>query len=310
MENYSLMELCAINNQHEIIFSGHQTPVTNKDNLMQLSNLLQLSLETDKILQLFFNYIKHHFKLTNLLYQNNCIDASILLKDKVTIIKTSRKHNIKFELFYQDKFLGNIEFISKIKLTPNKIIELKEYINLLILPIKNSMLYSQAVKETRTDPLTKTGNKLALLEDLKYHFSLSNRYNSPLSVLFIDIDYFKIINDRYGHYIGDQVLTNLGSTLKSIIRKSDTVYRFGGEEFVIILENTNQNGAINLAKKIKSYIKKNQNLFSFNSNIINLTLSMGIATKQSNDTEESLIKRSDDALYTAKNKGRNCFVAA
>lgn len=302
---------CAINTQQEIILSGHYVPaINNKDNLMQLSNLLQLSLETDKILHLFFNYIKHHFKLTNLLYQNNYIDASILLKDKVTIIKTGRKHNMKFELFYQDQFLGDIEFTSKVKLSPNKIIELREYINLLILPIKNSMLYSQALKETRTDALTKTANKLALLEDLKYHFNLSNRYNSPLSVLFIDIDFFKTINDKYGHFVGDQVLTFLGATLKKIIRKSDTVYRFGGEEFVIILENTNQNGAINLAKKIKNYIKKNENLFLVNNTKINLTLSIGIATKQLNDTEDSLIKRADEALYTAKNKGRNCFVAA
>mgnify|MGYP002143516298 CR=1 FL=1 len=121
---------------------------------------------------------------------------------------------------------------------------------MLILPLRNSLQYIKAIKETRKDPLTSTGNRLGLIEDLNYHFNLSARYNSPLSVLFLDIDYFKKINDQYGHIVGDKILINFASILKNLVRKSDMVYRFGGEEFLVLLYQCEETMVTNIAEKI------------------------------------------------------------
>lgn len=297
---------CVITSEQEIAasirFSKEST--LSRSNLTELIHLLHLSLETDKILQLFFKHVKNYFKLSKMLYSNLEYNISITLGNRsnhTTNIKNSK--NLKnYELFYQKEFLGEVHVISKIKLPPNKTIELKSFINLLILPLRNSLLYTKAIKETRLDALTQTGNRLALLEDLQYHFDLASRYNSQLSVLFIDIDHFKKINDQYGHLTGDKILFTIGQSLKSLVRKSDLVYRYGGEEFVIILESTNQNGAVNLARKIKNFLAKNK------INEVLITVSTGIATKIPTDSKDSLIERADKALYTAKAKGRNRYI--
>lgn len=302
---------CSINSEQEIALLSKSLSASKaaKHNLTQLSHVLQLSLETDKILQSFFKQIKHSFRLNKLLYINSQHDISVILGSKLSSCQSNNKYLKKFELFYQNEYLGEINLASKHKFSPNKILELKSYINLLILPLKNSLLYSQALKATKTDPLTKLSNRLSLIEDLNYHFNLSSRFNSPLSVIFIDIDHFKKINDTYGHIIGDNILVQFAEILKLNIRKSDIAYRFGGEEFVVILENTNRRGATNLAKKLNEFIAK-QKLTITNNNqphLLNITISLGVATKTTKDTAETIISRADQALYTAKQQGRNQF---
>lgn len=303
---------CSINSEREIvslsdsIAQNHQI----KNTLTQLSHVLQLSLETDKILDLFFKQVKNSLKLTKLLYTNNKHNISVVIGSKLNFIHSSHKHTKQFKLQYQNCELGEIHVASKIKFSPSKIIELQSYIKLLILPLKNSLLYTEAIKATRTDALTSLGNRLSLLQDLQHHFNISTRYNNPLSVIFLDIDHFKKINDQYGHIIGDKVLISLADIMQLLVRKSDKLYRFGGEEFVIILEHTNQLGAINLAKKILHSIhKKIFNLTDEKTKLqLKITLSLGIASKCNNDTPESLISRADSALYDAKNNGRNQYI--
>lgn len=280
-----------------------------KQNSVELGHILQISLDTDKIIQSFFKYIKHQLKLTNLLYINNDHDIEIQLGNKISVLKSKNKKIISFELNYNKDNLGELTLASKTELSPAKQLELKAYVKLLILPLKNCLLYTKALKETRTDPLTKISNRLALYEDLNYHFSLSNRYSSNLSILFLDIDYFKNLNDKYGHLIGDDILINLADLLKTIIRKSDILYRFGGEEFVILLDHTNKSGAINLAKKLIDYTNRFIIYKDDKSDTnLNISISIGVATKNPEDTKDSLLHRADKALYSAKSKGRNCYV--
>lgn len=303
---------CSINSEQElaVLSNNFSTNKTTKQNLTQLSHVLQLSLETDKILQSFFKFIKHDFRLTKLLYINSEQNISIILGSKLSSSQTNNKYFKKFELFYQNEYLGEINLASKHKFSPNKILELKSYINFLILPLKNSLLYNQALKATKTDPLTKLANKLSLVEDLHYHFNLSSRFNSPLSVIFIDIDYFKNINDTYGHIVGDKVLIKFSELLKLNIRKSDIAYRYGGEEFIIILENTNRRGSVNLAKKLNQFIAKQKISITTENNVylLNITVSLGVATKNNKDCPETIISRADQALYTAKQSGRNQYI--
>ena len=154
------------------------------------------------------------------------------------------------------------------------------------------------------DSLTGCYNKREILEFLKKFLNAYIRYNSfPFSVLMFDIDYFKKINDTYGHLAGDFVLKELAKLVKSLMRKSDLCGRFGGEEFIIILPETKLVGAMKFANRLKQAVENYH--FEFNNTVIPVTISIGITGVGVNDSLQSILSRVDDALYEAKRKGRN-----
>ncbi len=126
--------------------------------------------------------------------------------------------------------------------------------------------------------------------------------------MIFDIDYFKKINDQYGHLAGDQVLVELAQLTKGLIRKSDTLARFGGEEFILIAPNTKEKGAYKLGERIRSAVENHT--FEYEGLVIPVTVSVGIVvhnepSNEPDKLQEQLIKGADEALYQAKGKGRN-----
>jgi diguanylate cyclase (GGDEF)-like protein len=150
------------------------------------------------------------------------------------------------------------------------------------------------------DKLTQINNRLKLDEVLEYNFSISTRYKTGLSILILDIDYFKEVNDQFGHLVGDVVLTELAGILKSCVRESDTVGRWGGEEFLVILPHTRLEDAKKVAEKIRAAVEKTD--FPKAGHI---TCSIGAASFCEGDDSEKLLSRADMALYHAKSCGRN-----
>ena len=155
------------------------------------------------------------------------------------------------------------------------------------------------------DPLTGAGNRRAQNIKLEAVTAMFRRYNSPASLLMLDIDHFKSINDTYGHTVGDQILIELSELVHSTTRATETLYRFGGEEFVLVAEQTALESAVNLAENLRSRME--QQLFSCG---IRLTVSIGVAQLQPEEDREGWLKRVDDALYRAKGRGRNQVIAA
>ena len=154
------------------------------------------------------------------------------------------------------------------------------------------------------DNLTNCYNKKEILEFLNKFLSMFLRYHtSPFSTIMFDIDYFKKINDTYGHIAGDFVLKELALLVKSLMRKSDLCGRFGGEEFILILPETKLVGAMKFASRLKDEVEKYE--FVFNNKKIPITISIGITSVGLSDSVESLLSRVDGALYEAKRKGRN-----
>ena len=137
----------------------------------------------------------------------------------------------------------------------------------------------------------------------KFLYTYLRYKNSPFSLVMLDIDFFKKINDTYGHLAGDLALKEMTKIVFSLIRKSDVFGRYGGEEFLLVLPDTKITGALKLARRIKETIQNN--VFEFNKQKIKFTVSIGITSVGLSDSYESLISRVDDALYEAKNKGRN-----
>jgi diguanylate cyclase (GGDEF)-like protein len=150
------------------------------------------------------------------------------------------------------------------------------------------------------DPLTSLFNRRRFSEFLQHEIDRTKRYGANLSVIMFDIDHFKKINDTFGHQEGDGVLKAFSRRIKSIIRESDLVARWGGEEFMVLAVNTDVKNAEAVAEKIRSDIEAQQFL-----NKTRFTVSAGVTQFRDEDTATSLIERVDEALYLAKNGGRN-----
>ena len=165
--------------------------------------------------------------------------------------------------------------------------------------------YIKNLKENAIlDPLTGVYNKRQILNFLEKFLANFVRYKKdPFSIMMLDIDYFKKINDTYGHLAGDFVLKEFVKIIKNKIRSSDILGRFGGEEFILILPNTKVSGALKLAMRIKDEVENY--VFEYGKEKIKITTSIGITSVSLNDSVESLLERVDEALYDAKRKGRN-----
>ena len=154
-----------------------------------------------------------------------------------------------------------------------------------------------------TDPLTDIYNRRYFWNVLEKEFDRSVRFRTPLSCLMIDVDYFKNINDEYGHHAGDIVLKELAQLVMTCLRKVDTVARWGGEEFIVLLPETDKESALNAARRILEATSSH----SFSGITKKITVSIGSATLSESalDTPEKIIHASDTALYAAKSNGRN-----
>ncbi len=158
----------------------------------------------------------------------------------------------------------------------------------------------QAEKMAETDSLTSIYNRRKFFELLDQEIRRVERYNRFLSVVLLDIDHFKKVNDIYGHDAGDYVLKRMTRLIRKDIRITDTFARYGGEEFVLILPETNLEGAKIQIERVRKIIEK----ASF-AKVGHITISAGIAEFIEGDTRKSLVKRADEALYLAKKEGRN-----
>lgn len=156
-------------------------------------------------------------------------------------------------------------------------------------------------KMAYTDVLTGVMNRRAFDQTIDFELKRSSRRKESLSLLLLDIDSFKPVNDIYGHLVGDEVLRQIGSCLNENVRPGDTVSRYGGEEFAILLRDVTLHQAELMAERLRGLVEDIHGL----PHGIRITVSIGIATLEQGDSVESFLKRSDDALYLAKRSGRN-----
>jgi two-component system cell cycle response regulator len=154
------------------------------------------------------------------------------------------------------------------------------------------------------DYLTRLLNRGGIMEALEQEFSRSSRTGEPFSVILADVDHFKKINDRFGHLSGDEVLFEAANRIRSCVRSYDSVGRYGGEEFLIIVPGCDESLAFQVAEKIRQMIC--QIPFSLHQGPLAVTLSLGVCTRRAEGSSEALLLAADSALYQAKESGRNC----
>jgi diguanylate cyclase (GGDEF)-like protein len=171
------------------------------------------------------------------------------------------------------------------------------------LAFANLRLRCELSRQAIRDPLTGLFNRRYMEEALTRELKRAERYHTSLSVLMIDLDHFKLLNDQFGHSCGDAVLKGLGGTILWHSRDEDIACRYGGEEILVVLPNTATEGAVAKANQLRSYIKKLASVTKYRRQI---TASIGIASyPQGGLHVEALVKSADDAMYTAKRLGRN-----
>ncbi|MEA3383556.1 MAG: diguanylate cyclase [Campylobacterota bacterium] len=224
------------------------------------------------------------------------VKSNPLTKDIPIIFSTSKTDETSIEKAYD---LGGIDYVTK----PFKPKE-------LLARVKTQLKMQELQDELRvlasTDHMTKLYNRRYFTKISEHTLDLAKRDKNYVSVIILDIDKFKNINDTYGHQIGDEVIIELANKLREFQRKSDIVCRYGGEEFVILLPNTSIDGAFKVAQKIRKDIE----LLSIkvdNNKDLNFTISLGVSQVSFDDeiNIEASLKRADTALYKAKDSGRN-----
>jgi len=156
------------------------------------------------------------------------------------------------------------------------------------------------------DALTGVSSRTSLLRELESAIARCNKTGQPLAVIMADLDHFKVVNDTQGHLVGDRVLTEIAARIKAALREFDLVGRYGGEEFVILLENTSPHTAHQIAERIRQHIGSQP--VHAASHQVEITISQGIGMWLEGDDHQSLLRRADQAMYAAKKAGRNCIV--
>jgi diguanylate cyclase (GGDEF)-like protein len=172
----------------------------------------------------------------------------------------------------------------------------------MLISIENSRLYHQAI----TDVLTNANNRAFFDNFIILKVNEARKYNKKLGLIMLDIDFFKKINDNYGHQAGDRILKRIVEIIQDVLRQNDLLARYGGEEFVVVLPETDIYGTGIIAEKIRTAIENDSfYIISTSQDSIKVTVSIGVAEYEDKDDRISLIEKADKNLYIAKNNGRN-----
>lgn len=210
-------------------------------------------------------------------------------------------------MLYEKDLLGILTFLSEKTnaLNPYQIELLEVLGNQASTSIANARFHAEIERLAITDGLTGLFNHRHFQERLSQEFSRLERFSEPLSILILDIDHFKEINDTYGHPVGDSVLKGVADVIKKTIRNIDIPARYGGEEFAVIILGTGSHGALNMAERLRKAVMNRT--FSAENKTFKVTISIGISTcPNDGKRKEELIEKADKALYQAKKSGRNC----
>lgn len=268
----------------------------------RLNAVLQTTIELSEVLQIFYTEFARLLKVDGLSYEHKPRHYQFLLGKNAG-------HSCHYILQTREDYLGELSFYRKNERFQQEELDLiEQLIGSLVYPLRNGIRYQDAIRSALTDSLTGAGNRICLDNVLAREFDLAARYQQPLSVLMIDIDYFKKVNDSFGHAAGDKVLKTVAETLQATSRCADMTFRYGGEEFVLILNKTDLPGARIIAERLRSTIAGLSCIYD--NNEIPITISVGIAALNTGENRDQFLNRADRALYQAKRNGRNQICAS
>ena len=214
------------------------------------------------------------------------------------------RHQAAYRLTLGEEALGTMTFRRGRKFDADELKRLEELLCSLLYPLRNALAYASALLAARRDALTGLNNRAALHETLERELSLAQRHEHRLSLVVLDIDHFKQVNDRHGHLAGDTVLRHVGRLIRECTRETDVSFRYGGEEFVILLNETPADGAEVVAQRLRETLARTPVVLE-SGETLGVTASFGVAELAGETSAQQLFERADAAMYRAKQAGRN-----
>jgi len=274
-----------------------KTQERQKEVRQRLTAQLQTTLDVEKLLNIFYKEVQQVVQIGGIVYQIN--DG-----DSLTVnLGQQNTHRCTYQLSSDTEAMGEITLSRSKRFIEEELTILEGLFSTLYFPLRNALAYRAAITAARKDPLTNTWNRAAMDETLAREVELSKRHNQPMSVIMLDIDHFKAVNDRFGHSAGDLILKETAGIINEASRQTDLLFRYGGEEFLLVLNKTDHNGAQIIAERIRKKLEAHS--VRCEESNINITASIGVASCRSTDNTEELVNRADKALYQAKISGRN-----
>jgi diguanylate cyclase (GGDEF)-like protein len=267
----------------------------------QLVTLLHSTLDLDDLLRLFARELARAIGQSGLRYSNAPRGIEIGQG------RTAR-HELSAALVVDNRELGSIAFTRSTPFTAQDERTIELYLSNLVLPLRNALLYHDAVQASVKDALTGVHNRKFLETTLRREVGLSHRHGTPLSLIVLDVDHFKAINDEHGHHAGDAVLRMVAASLSECVRQTDVLARYGGDEFTILLSNTRLAGAVVAAHNIFERLTRTP--CHLEDTILRVSPSLGVASLRKRDGHERFFQRADAALYAAKRDGGGCIAVA
>jgi diguanylate cyclase (GGDEF)-like protein len=266
---------------------------------LKLTEKLSRTLDVREVIHWFYEELRRDIPISSICYRRETIDLVVQLGQQ-------GESRLDFTLQHLGQSLGEVTLSRARAFTPREIEHVRELIKSMYYPLRNAGMYQLALRSAYQDPLTQVMNRASMEQALPREIGLAQRHGAPLALLVIDVDYFKAINDNYGHLVGDQVLCKVAQIIQDCLRSTDLVYRYGGDEFVVCLPSTPLDSAMEVAERIR------QTTCAADMGVdgIKMGLTIGAADIGPDCTLNSAFERADKALYEAKRRGRNCVQSA
>lgn len=279
----------------------HGRKLLSDTTVLRISNALQSSLFVKDVIHAFASEARRVVRRVALRYRNRADDC---------LFQEGRQqvHRCSYELNLLGKSMGEVSFMRNQPFSADEQALFEVMLCALIYPLRNALMYERALKSALKDPLTGVNNRACMDQHLEHQVLSSIRHRTPLSMLMVDVDFFKTVNDEHGHVAGDAVLAAVADAIVRCTRDSDVVFRYGGEEFAVILTNTKSTGARLLAERVRATIEE-LSIHASDAQI-RITVSVGVAQLGPGDSKIDLLERADAMLYRAKYRGRNQVVTA
>jgi diguanylate cyclase (GGDEF)-like protein len=259
---------------------------------------LQTTLDIEQLLTIYLSNIQYHFQITN-------VELDSYHGKFVAGQAEHGKHVLTLPIRINDRLMARLTYFSNKAISDVFMSSLTGYQKKLIYPLRNALAFWQLQHMAMRDPLTGIGNRNLFDDAYNRQILNAERYNESFVLMLLDLDNFKQVNDRFGHLSGDDVLTAFVALVQNCLRGSDQLFRFGGDEFAILLEKETIATADMVANRISQAINQHPLFLRYN-----VSTSIGCAAYQNGDTTTSLFARADKALYAAKDAGKNCMKIA
>ncbi len=276
-------------------WSNYSNTDSENDSLVEQ---LQTTLDVEQLLAIYLSAITSQYKIN-----------SVELDTFHGKFKSSNGHSslqtMTLPIRINDRLMGNITYYSERPITDILMSSLTGYQKKLIYPLRNALAFWQLQQMALKDPLTGIGNRSMYEDAIKRTAQHALRFNEEFVLMLLDLDNFKTVNDTHGHLMGDKILTGFVKLVEGCLRGTDQIFRFGGDEFAILLGKEGLSGAPIVASRINLAISQSP-IF----NKYHVSTSIGCACFEKDDTPEDLFARADKALYAAKDAGKNCMKIA